>query len=57
MKSRDEFDAVLWDSRNENAEMPEQEQTTLYSILLLVQIRETLLDVRDLLISVDRKLD
>jgi hypothetical protein len=56
MKSRDEFDEELWDSKLENAELPEHEQTSLYGILLLVQIREAVLDIRDLL-TVDRKIE
>jgi hypothetical protein len=57
MKSRDEFDAELWNSRNENAELSEQDQTSRYTILLLVQIREAVLDIRDLLVSTDPSID
>ena len=57
MISREQLNEDYYIAMSEFDKLPAREQAQRNSNILLMQVREALLDVRDLLVSIDRRID
>jgi hypothetical protein len=57
MISREQLNQDYYEAQRDFADKPAPEQREQTANMLLVQIREVLLDMRDLLVSIDRRID
>lgn len=57
MINREQLNSDYYEALRELDTQPDQLQASRTTNILLVQVREVLLDIRDLLASIDRRID